>query len=85
MDACDMCLNAFIDSELTSDNDLSFSGIGECEAGYRILLRSGCARPTAMMVEKLVASGWVTIGYYSPRYCPNCGRKLVENEKKKDR
>jgi len=85
MSACDMCYNAHVDSELTSDNDFSAHIIGECAEGYRILLKSGWVRPTAITFEKWEESGWMTIGFYRPRYCPNCGRRLFENEKKKDR
>ncbi len=85
MDACHMCDNAHTNPEFTSDNDYSACTIGKCETGYRILLESGWARPTAITFEKLEASGCRTIGFYRPRYCPNCGRKLFENEKKKDR
>lgn len=78
--ACRMCFNAHTDPELNSDNDLSYIGIGECEKGFRMLLRSGDGRPTAILVEKWFdGTGWMTIGYYQPQYCPNCGRELKEN------
>lgn len=32
--SCKMCLNAHVDPELTSDNDLSYSTIGECTDSY---------------------------------------------------
>ena len=84
MKACGMCNNAFTAPDLNSDNDLSFFGIGECEKGYRLLLRSGDGRPTTILVEKwLDGTGWMTIGYYQPQYCPNCGRELRENVPRK--
>jgi len=64
---------------------LSFSIIGECEPGYRILFEIGRANPTAINFEVWKADVWQTVGYYRLRFCPNCGRRLVENEKKKDR
>lgn len=77
---CGMCVNAFTDPDLNSDNDLSYFTIGECEKGYRMLLRSGDGRPTTILVEKWIdGTGWITIGDYQPRYCPNCGRELKEN------
>ena len=80
MKAYGMCVNAFIDPELNSDNDLSYIGIGKCERGYRMLLRSGSGRPVEILVEKWNdVEGWQTIGYYRPAHCPNCGRELKEN------
>ena len=80
MKACGMCNNAFTDPDLNSDNDLSFFGIGECEKGYRLLLRSGDGRPVEILVERWSdVAGWQTIGYYRPKCCPNCGRELKEN------
>jgi len=80
VDACSMCYNAHVEPELTSDNDFSACGIGECEAGYRIFFLSGCARPTRVTFEKWEEKrGWAAIGCYCPRFCPNCGRRLFEN------
>lgn len=80
--SCRMCDNAATNPELNSDNDLSFSGIGECVDGYRIMLRSGDGRPTGIIFERWnEKAGWSTIGHYLPKYCPNCGRELKENER----
>ena len=74
--ACEMCLDASVDPELNSDNDLSFIGIGKCAEGYRMLLRSGNGKPVTILVEKWSDTvGWQTIGCYQPKYCPNCGRQ----------
>lgn len=80
VNACGMCVNAYVDDELSSDNDLSFFGIGTCSRGFRLLLRSGASRPTELLVERhFGTSGWLTVGTYKPKYCPNCGRELIEN------
>ena len=79
--ACGMCINEYTDPELNSDNDLSYISIREHEKGYRALLRSGDGRPTAILFEKWTdGAGWTTIGHYQPKYCPNCGRELKEND-----
>ena len=81
---CRMCANAFTDPELNIDNDLSYIGIGECEKGYRMLPHSGDGRPTTILVEKWFdGTGWMTIGHYQPKYCPNCGRELKANVTRK--
>lgn len=78
--ACGMCVNSLIEPELDSDCDLSYFSIGICAKPYRMLLRSGASRPTEILVERHFGSdGWIPIGSYEPKYCPNCGRELVEN------
>lgn len=80
MKACRMCDSAYTNQELNEDNDLSYIGIGEHDRGHRILFRSGAGRPVEILCEKWnEKSGWQTIGYYQPKYCPNCGRELKEN------
>lgn len=80
---CGYCLNATTDPELTHDNDLSYRSIGKSDPGMRIMFKSGDAKPTEIIFElrdnKLFR--WVTNAYYIPKYCPECGRKLLENER----
>lgn len=79
--ACGFCVNASIDDELQADSDLSYMSLGKCERGYRVLFRSGDGKPTELLFERWHEKmGWKPIGYYQPQYCPNCGRKLIENE-----
>jgi len=78
--ACGICNNAYVDAELQEDGDLSYTSLGECESGYRVFFRSGDSRPTEILFEKWYGkAGWHLVGYYRPKYCPNCGRKLIEN------
>ncbi len=84
MTACCMCDNTYTNLGLTSDNDFSSFSIGTYETDYRISLETGYSKPTTITVERHDASGWATIGYYRPRFCPNCGRELVENKKKEE-
>ena len=81
--SCGMCTNATTDPELTPDNDLSYVGIGDCEDGHRLLFKSGDRTPTEIYLEKYFPDrgGWHIIGIYRPQYCPNCGRKLIENDR----
>lgn len=81
--SCKMCLNAHVDPELTNDNDLSCFTIGKCTDSYRLMFRSGDGRPTGILFEEWNRDrGWHTLGFYWPNFCPNCGRRLTENEKK---
>jgi len=81
---CYLCENAYTNPELTSGIDLSFYTIGKCEPGFRILFETGGGRPTAIIFEVQKADVMQTVGYYCPRFCPNCGRELAENKKKKE-
>lgn len=81
---CSYCLNARCDpsGELTSDNDFSSCGVGRCDKGYRMSIDTGSSRPTRIIFTK-----WddkckenVYIGRYTPKFCPECGRRLYEND-----
>lgn len=81
--ACRMCINAYVNPDLTGVNDLSYSSVGEWYDGYRIMLRSGDDRPTALEFEGIGQDRcWHLLSFYEPKFCPNCGRRLIENEKK---
>lgn len=75
---CEMCTSAYTDPELDSDHDLSYFSIGEWESGYRALLRSGAGQATGIIFERW-GTTWQTVGFYRPKFCPNCGRELAEN------
>lgn len=77
---CFMCNNARVCDELTDDNDLSYHSVGCCEKGFRLLLRAGDRKPVAILSERWNESRevWETLGLYTPKFCPNCGRALTE-------
>lgn len=78
---CCACCNAVVEPELTSDNDLSYIGVGKMFDGYSMFIRSGDNKPTALIVSKFdkTVSRNIDIGIYKMKYCPECGRKLIEN------
>lgn len=80
---CGMCDNAFVNPELRPDNDLSYFTLGDSVDGKRMMFRSGDGKPVQIIVEEFDRKSmqWGLIGYYTPKFCPNCGRKLVENER----
>lgn len=81
---CRMCDNARLNDELTDENDYSAVAVGNCTDGYRMMLCSGWGKPLRIEVEKWHdRAGWYKIGVYEPKYCPNCGRKIVEYDKER--
>lgn len=79
---CGMCLNARVDEELTEDNDYSAYSVGESQSGFRLMLCSGAGKPTRIEAEMHTEHGWGTVAVYEPKYCPNCGRSIMEYAKK---
>ena len=81
---CCFCDNACINSKLTDENDYSSTCIGKCVKGYRFMLSSGYGKPVRIELEYFNDNfqRWLTYGYYFPKYCPECGRKLDEYEVK---
>ena len=81
---CSFCNNAFVDPELNSDNDLSYLSLGEMCNGYSIHMRSGAGRDTVLVISKLdrVLHRFYPIGIYKMKFCPECGRELIENSDK---
>ena len=79
---CRFCISAFVDDELDFDSDLSYISCGEslCD-DVRILFRSGDRKPVSLLFEGRGDCGWTTIAEFIPRFCPFCGRELLENSK----
>lgn len=81
---CRVCLDASVCNELTVENDLSYYSIGNApEEKHRMMIRSGAGKPLAILVEEYDdVFGWLTIAQYTPKFCPECGRELVEYGKR---
>lgn len=83
MNYCNMCFNATVDPRLRGKNDLHYHPLGFTEENYAIYFRSGDGQATEIIFEdKKTKSESHLVGRYEPRYCPNCGRELIENNKK---
>lgn len=77
---CRYCLNSSCDDELRPWNDLSYHTL-LFTSDARILMRSGDGRPTVIMMDKFYKGTWHDFGYVDIKFCPFCGRELVENKK----
>ena len=81
-EVCPYCANATIYEELSSGADLSYMHIGNLDPGYNLYLRTGDKRKTAIEISQWSNAYQrnIIIGEYIPKYCPECGRKLIENK-----
>ena len=93
---CRFCFNArvFTPMEeddylypLTDDNDLSYHGIGsagDMAEGYNIMIASGGGKSQRVQFDYWFDKGkrWITAAEYYPKFCPECGRRLDEYDKK---
>lgn len=82
-DYCPKCMNAYVEPELEPDCDFSSRSVGEANPGYRMMLNTGARQKTHISLERWSDEHqqWETEGFYIPKFCPECGRKLTENEK----
>lgn len=76
---CGYCNNAFVDDELSHDNDLSYHGIKLVDNTFRVFFRSGDKRKVGFLFEAYDGGRFYRIGAFFPSYCPFCGRLLAEN------
>ena len=78
---CRVCYNAAVEPKLTSENDLGYIGVGRIVDGYGMCIKSGNGKPTALIISRQEGNlvGNVDIGSYKMKFCPECGRKLIEN------
>lgn len=77
---CEMCLNARVDDELTDKNDFSSIGIGKSTVGVRLSLNAGYGKPLRFEITKWNEKTQRNelIATYYPKFCPNCGRPIIE-------
>ena len=95
-DYCKFCFNARIyeptDEEdyyhpLDDSNDGSYHGVGDAQDtahNYRIMIASGGGESLRVECDWWFdkRKEWVNVSRYYPKYCPECGRRLDEYEKK---
>lgn len=74
---CYMCDNARLNDELADDNDFSSITLHTMK-NYRLMYSSGYGKPPRLEFEIWNGDHWSTVCEYYPKYCPNCGRQIVE-------
>ena len=90
MKDCDYCRNAFT-SDIDPEYDGSYLNIGQTEKGYRMFFGSAALSkpPVRILVDTFCEDAYyrghkgcnVDIAIYTPKYCPECGRRIKENDK----
>lgn len=58
------------------DENFEYFVIGDAGKGSRLLMRSGGDTPLIILSEKRRQNRWHTLAVYTPKFCPECGRKL---------
>lgn len=80
---CKFCRNASVDPELSIFDDFNYFSVGEEHEGFGLSIRTGGNKPTVLVFGKYDDSYPIDIGknefIYKMNYCPECGRKLIEN------
>lgn len=76
---CKYCLDCTVDEELTPDNDFSSFSIGCFQPDRRLMLTVSNGESLVLEYEEWdpIFGEWRFRGCYSPKYCPECGRKIV--------
>lgn len=74
----------YFDTGLDDTNDMCSATIGSTTDGFQMFLNSGGGEPVNIELCQWKDNGyrgqpgWVTIGVYYPKFCPECGRQLEE-------
>lgn len=81
---CAYCANSTTDELLDFGFDGSSFSVGDCEKGYSMYITSETPSNFPVSLEVL---HWddtlhrnVTVARFVPKYCPFCGREIVENK-----
>ena len=78
-----MRFNATVDPTLKGKNDLHYFPLDIVEENYAIYFRSGGEQSTEILFEdKKTKEPSHLVGRYQPNFCPNCARRLKENNKR---
>lgn len=81
---CHFCENATVNPDLSPEYDLQYANVGmdiESIEDTNIFIRTGDNKATVIIVsqwdKKLNCNKDIAI--YKPKFCPECGRPLFEN------
>ena len=84
---CRFCDNHMVnhDLDLTEEQDFYAITVGKYEKGHRIMFHKQPYQPLCIDIEywneNLKTPQWQLVGYYYPKFCPECGRKIDEYDR----
>ena len=87
--SCRFCANNRANPEWELDEEqVSYAmTVGMTEKGYRVMINKDPYRPLEITFDawndKLKTPQWQQMGGYYPKYCPECGRKIDEYDRRK--
>ena len=87
--SCRFCANNRTNPEWELEEEqVSYAmTVGKFEKGHRIMLNKDPYRPLEIEFsqwnENLKTPQWQVVGYYYPKFCPECGRKIDEYDRSK--
>lgn len=85
--SCRFCANNRTNPEWELDEDQVFYAIsaGRSENGTRLMFVKNPNEPLVLEVsrwnDKINPQQWQPVGYYYPKFCPECGRKIDEYDR----
>lgn len=74
----------YYDTGIDDSNDACSITIGHSASEHQIYFNSGNGKPCNIEICEWKENGyrgqpgWATVGVYYPKFCPECGRPLVE-------
>lgn len=77
---CHYCVNASVVDDLGHDEDLRYNGLVLYDNYFRVFFRTGDRKPTAFTFDLFDGHWCCDIAQFVPRFCPFCGRELIENK-----
>lgn len=87
--SCRFCENNRTNPEWELSEEQCFYAmtIGQSDKGTRIMFCKNPHKPLMMEIsqwnEKFIPPQWQLVGYYYPKFCPECGRKIDEYDRRK--
>lgn len=87
--SCKFCANNRTNPEWELEEDQVFyaMSVGKSENSTRIMFVKNPNEPLMLEVsrwnDKINPQQWQPVGYYYPKFCPECGRKIDEYDRSK--
>lgn len=80
--SCVYCYNYEKGGELDKFHDYREINVGKCALYYKLVIRSGGGGNHKQRIELEAYNGneMLVVGRYRPKFCPECGEKICNEE-----